>query len=306
MTYIEMVRSVAENITQLADDGETIKNGNVTETGIKKKLNSLYRDTVFNVLVDSFPEDFTQETRWTTMYTQSGTVDASADGTTLVATTGIFSSNDVNVSVYNSTDGAIAEITDYTSSTTVTTDVDISDWVGDTIYVLQNTFTFGGDAVDLREVLSVYVDYGTGIVRKARRLLRTDRDYHNIYTTSNPAYVLTSVDVGGVTKPAITIFPAPTNASAKYKLVYTEKPAEMTSDSDEPVMKNIGISEVLIAGATAWAAAIKKETALSSYWNGEFDKWLGMMVRKYKPANRDNPPTTKMSSYFEYIRTRRL
>lgn len=294
---------VARNINQLAEDEITISGGIVSEAGISAQINHLYREVLFPTLSDKFPEDFEQESSETTMYTQTGVVDNATVDTTLVATTGIFSSNDVGSLVYNSTDSVSTRITAYTSSTTVTVEDDIDGWEGDTIYILQTTYTFGGDLVDLKEVLEVYVTYNGSTWFKAKRMLRGDRDYNATFMTSSPRYALTSVDVSDISKPAIRFFPEPTTNTAKYNIVYVEKPPALAA-GDEPIMKNTGISDVLISGATAWAWRTLREVGMAREFQADFDKWLGMVVRSYKPLNRDDLPAPKTSGYMESIRNR--
>jgi len=305
MTLTEMTKMVARNINQLADDDTTIRDGMVTEEGIQERINHVYREILFPTLSDKFPEDFEQETGNTSMYSQTGTVDATAADTSLVATTSIFSSNDVGSLVYNADDEETTRITAYTSATTVTVEDDMDDWVGDDIYILQTVYSFGGDATDLKEVLDVRVTYDGSNWYKAGRILRNDRDYDTIYAQSTPRYSLTSVDIGGQLKPAIKIFPEPTDNLAKYKIVYVEKPAALTA-SDEPILKNTGVSSVLVNEATAWAWKTLHEPQLAQPWERDFDKWLGMLVRGYKPVNRDEAPSPKTSPYFEAIRNRSI
>lgn len=77
-----------------------------------------------------------------TFHSATDTAAAGSTAATLVATTsGTFEPDMVGAIAYNTTDGAMAMITAYTSGTQVTLDTTINDtWDGDTFYVLQNNF----------------------------------------------------------------------------------------------------------------------------------------------------------------------
>lgn len=66
----------------------------------------------------------------------TGTVDASSSGTTLIATSGIFTSGMVGFTIFNTTDTSSAVITAFTSSTTVELGTSIGNtWDGDAIAI---------------------------------------------------------------------------------------------------------------------------------------------------------------------------
>ncbi len=78
----------------------------------------------------------------------SGTADAASTGTTLVATTSIFTEKMVGHTVFNTTDSTNAQITAYTSATQVTVDTTIGDtWDTDAIEVgINGTYLATNDA----------------------------------------------------------------------------------------------------------------------------------------------------------------
>lgn len=88
----------------------------------------------------------------------TGTASASSTGSTLVATSGIFNSNDVGNTVYNVTDSTYAVITGYTNTTTVTVSSAIGNtWDGDSIaiYYTKALLTVGGNTATQNELVEL-------------------------------------------------------------------------------------------------------------------------------------------------------
>lgn len=84
-----------------------------------------------------YTEPYTDQFHSGTSFTAS----SSSTSTTLISSAGSFTADMVGAIAFNTTDGAMATITKWTSSTQVTLDTTINnDWDGDTFYVLQNNF----------------------------------------------------------------------------------------------------------------------------------------------------------------------
>jgi len=95
-------------------------------------------------------------------YSATGTCTANADsgGTnTVTVTADTFEADMVGAILYNSTDGSMALITDWSSATKVTTDSDTSGWDNDTVYVLQNVFTQDGEVTGIAAYLENFVSF---------------------------------------------------------------------------------------------------------------------------------------------------
>ena len=88
-----------------------------------------------------------------TFYKVTGTCGANADvagAGTVTATTAIFEADMEGSILYNTTDGAMVYITDWTSSTVVSTDGTTSGWDNDTIYVIKNRFFLDGACAGMK------------------------------------------------------------------------------------------------------------------------------------------------------------
>lgn len=257
MTFANIKKRIASNIGYVDSSGDILTGKDITETDIGNWVNDRYIDDLFSVISSQYPEDFTQVGKLN-FYKTSGTVSASSTETTLVATSNIFNNGMVGDSVYNSTDGAIAEITAYTSATTVTIDTTIDDdWDGDTIYILGHEFGLGGDATDARSLLKVAVKYGdddsyyrTCTYKPKNKVYLTGNE---IYSESEPIWYPTTVDISGVLTSAIGILPeASENVASGIEIEYIEQPAALSADADVPRLP-LGSHSILVTGGTASA-----------------------------------------------------
>lgn len=255
MTFTNIKKRVASNIGYVDSSGDILSGKDITATDIGNWINDRYLDELFPLLSSQYPEDFRQ-TGKLNFYKTTGTVSASSTEYTLVATGNIFNNGMVGDSVYNSTDEAIAEITAYTSATTVTVDVEIGDdWDGDTIYVLGHEFGLGGNATDARAIESVKVKYNTtdNYYRTCQwedknKLLLAGNE---VYSEIDPKCYRTSVDIDGVLTTAIGILPEPSKNVANGILIeYLEQPSALSSDTDVPRLP-LGSHSLLVLGATA-------------------------------------------------------
>lgn len=82
-----------------------------------------------------------------TFHSATGTCAANADvggANTVTTTTEIFETDMIGAVLYNTTDGEMNIITDWTDGDTVTTSAATSGWDNDTIYVMQNAFKITG------------------------------------------------------------------------------------------------------------------------------------------------------------------
>jgi hypothetical protein len=189
-------------------------------------------------------------------YKTTGTVAAGSTSTTLVATGNIFNNGMVGDTVYNSTDGETAEITAYTSATTVTLDTTIGDdWDGDTIYVLGHEFGLGGNATDARSLLRVAVkyddddDYYTTCTMKDKN--KVFQYGNETYYETDPIWYPTTVDISGTPTSAIGILPeASENVSNGILIEYIEQPSSLSADADVPRLP-LGSHSLLVLGGTA-------------------------------------------------------
>lgn len=292
-----MANQVGKNIKYY--DGSTWKTGkDVTEADIKEYINYLYEDEAFPAFVNRYPSYF-QKTSLFNSWIATGTADAGLSGSTLVATGGIFTNSMANerLKVYNSTDGESATITAFTSSTTVTVDnTDISGWSGDTLYVLGQEFSFGGDGTDLWTVDDVEVKY-TDSATRYTAADRTERE--NIYVrgdeTGNkisPFWYTTTIDVSGTLTSAIGVFPKFDNkVTNAIRVIRTAKPGDM-GDSDRP---RLPVSKPLIDGATAWAWEQRGNLKHGQYYMAKYERGLALALQNWRPDRSNTPRKMKVA-----------
>ena len=255
MTFINIKKRIGSNIGYVDSSGDILASKDITETDIGNWANDRYIDDLFSHLSSQYPEDFLQVGKLN-FYKTTGTVSASSTTTTLVTTGSIFNNGMVGDTVYNSTEEESAEITAYTSATTVTVDETIGDdWDGDTIYILGHEFGLGGNATDVRNITRVAVKYDSDdsyyatcrYMSKNKALLVGNESYYE----SDPIWYPTTVDISSVATSAIGIFPeASVNVASGVQIDYVEQPAAMSSDSDVPRLP-LGAHSVLVYGATA-------------------------------------------------------
>jgi hypothetical protein len=255
MTFTNIKKRIASNIGYVDSSGDILASKDITATDIGNWVNDRYIDDLFSTLSSQYPEDFTQVGKLN-FYKTSGTVSASSTSTTLVTTGNVFNNGMVGDTVYNSTDDETAEITAYTSATTVTLDTEIDDdWDGDTIYILGHEFGLGGDATDIRSILKVAVKYDTDDsyyqvcrqVSKNKALQSGDE----VFYESDPVWYPTTVDIGGTPTSAIGILPeASENVANGIEIEYIEQPAALSADADVPGLP-LGSHSILVLGGTA-------------------------------------------------------
>ena len=297
MTFENIKKGSASNIGYVGSTGDFLTGKDITETDLGNWVNNRYLDDLVPAIASQYPEDYEQIAK-ANFYKTSGTVSTSSTSTTLVASTSIFNNGMVGDKVYNYTDGDSAEITAYSSATTVTVDQTIGDtWDGDTIYVLGHEFAIGGDATDIRGIREVAVKYDE------------DNDYYTIctqtdqnqlfqdgsesYPTSSPRWYPTTLDVSGVMTSAIGILPeASKNISNGIRVRYLEFPAAMSADASEPRLP-LGSHSILVYGSTA--DALRKmhrleeaESYENLYQRGKLD-----MVAKYALTRQANTPKVR-------------
>jgi hypothetical protein len=323
MQFITQQRQVAQAIGSLASDGTTITGGRVTQTDIQNYINIYYREILFDVLSDKFPLDFRRITYPYDTYTAVGVVDATTTGTSLVTTSSIFTNSMEGYVVQNPTDGATRTLKTYVSGTEFTLDSAVDDdWDGDTIYVLGNVFSFGGDTTDLKEIIEVAVKYAStdSDWTVAQRIDREDafRIGSETYHKSAPIWSpLSLVEIDGASnekrRPAIELNPAPDDYQGKLRITYVERPKAMSEDTDEPVLTVQGLSQVLINGAISWALKTEGRHEEAQMWE-EGDPKTGAiwpkgtmaMIRSYKPRNRSGAGRIPLSNFYTQMKRYRV
>ena len=294
MLVSDILKNSAIKIGNLADDETTITSSSINSTRMLNELNLIYRDLLFPIITDYFPNEGKRHIYPQSTYTVTGTVDATSTGTTLVATTAIFNNMMEGFTVSNMTDDEEATIDTYTSTTQVTLDTTIGDtWDGDTIYVLGNEFTLAGSATDFKELIEVKIDYtNSGSYTVCEKC---EPEYKNQsgegFTESHPYYYYTTVKESGDVKSAVGFLPFPSQYNGKFQIAYVEKWPTLTT-SDTPHLDGAGMSWILINGLTAWALQIQKRFKEAGQYleKDKYDRVLPLgtnaLIKAYKPTSR--------------------
>jgi len=155
-----------------SEDGATAlaysdENGTLTDVtptigghilGVNKSIlavggNSLRPNVIF--YSDAYTDNF---------YYSTGTCAADADtngANTVETTASVFEATDIGAILYNTTDGAMNFITEWTNATVpyVTTDAATSGWNNDTVYVLRNNFTQDGEVIGIIGYQDMFVSF---------------------------------------------------------------------------------------------------------------------------------------------------
>ncbi len=313
MNYITMTQRIADNLSMLStSDGVTITDGpRVTQAQIKNKINDIYREELFPMVSDKFPDDFKQGTYPLNTYTSSGVVSGASSGTTLITTGSVFSNAMEGFTIQNPTTGTTAKITAYVGASQVTLDSAVGTlWNGNTVYVLGNEYTFGGDTTDIKEVKAVYIKYNNSdsYFRKCERI-----DYElaievgsETFSKGDPKFYLSSITIGGVPTQSIGILPYPTDYLGKLKFMYIQRPPALSGNTDSPLMSVPGISELIINGVTAWGKFLQVKMDEGQLYQGLYNQGKAALLTNYKPKVRSNPNIIRPSRYSVVLNNRKI
>lgn len=267
-TFDNIKKSIGKKVLLYDDTNGWKTNRDVTETDIAEIVNELYKEKYFPMYQTQYPE-FYQQIAYTDSTIATGTADAGLTNSTLVATTSIFNNGMIGLYVYNETDDSTTKITSYTNATTVEVEnSDISDWSGDTIYVIGQTFALGGEAADTYEIDRVEVKYNTtdSDYKVATNRLKNSaiQDGYERFSEHNPIYIIETVDVATEPTNAITIYPQfSKKVTNGVKIHYTEIPTTLSNVDDKP---RLPVVLPLIYEGVASAYEMMQDLEKANYW----------------------------------------
>jgi hypothetical protein len=287
LTFDQLKKRVGKNIKYYDNTTGWLTGRDVTETDIGEFINEIYTEEIFALFATQYPQDFRQ-VAYANSHIATGTVDTTSTSTTLVSTTSIFTNGMVGLTVYNSTEDETAIIESYTSGTTVTLDATIGDdWDGDTIYILGQEFTFGGDATDIYALESIGIKYNStdDYYRQAKERTKSDL-FQTGYEQSGegaPIFYLTTVTVSGNLTSALGILPKFTTKVDKgIQINYVRKVSVLSGDSDT---LRLPVDTPVIYGATMRAYEKKKELNNASYWSNKYEQAKRTSISRYRPLS---------------------
>ncbi len=292
-----MKKRVGKNLLIYTDTDGWKTDRDVTETDIGQFINDTWRHDLFPLLATAYPDDF-RHIGLSDSWVSNGTADAGLTGSTLVATTAIFTNSMTGLYIYNETDAATVQITGYNSSTSVETDSDdLSSWSSDSIYVLGNEFVFGGDATDILTVEHVGVKYTTADSYYKTASLRDKFDFYiegnEIGSQLIPYSYLTNVIVSGVNKPAIGLIPPMTaKLTNALQVSYIAIPTELSGNSDTIRVPIAALA--LTFGATARGYEMMQDFDRGRYWEGKYQGETNKILQRYTPTSSSGPVRTRL------------
>lgn len=311
MDFEEITQRVGKNLKYYSDTGGWLTGKDITQSDIEEYVNEVYQEEMFPLFARSYPWLF-RHTGELNSWILTATVNASSTGTTLVIDTDSntqFANAMVGLYVYNETDGEKAEITGYTSTSTVTLDTTIGDtWDGDTVKVLGQEFALGGDATDIYTIERVAVKYDAdstaepmiGEVRDKQDFFVTgqevfDRTYPYVYMTS-----VQDAEEGMTT--AIGVLPKfEEPVTNGIKIDYLARPSALEDATDKPRFK---VAASLIAGATMKCYEKRQNTEMSSYWLNKYEVAKIRDISRYRTTTTNRPRRIKpsRSAYYRFKR----
>jgi len=218
----------------------------IREADMLDALNDKYEE-VYTAYSAINPEFYETESTANTRET-NGTI-SSVSGSTLVATSAIFTSDMTDGVIRDTTQDSTMKIKTYTSTTQIELEDDApDDWAAsDSIDVFTGIYTFGGDLTDIYGYpLWVGIKYNTTDDDFARCKLYSDsqayrtgrgRDKDDIFVESDPIYTLSKVVVDDADTSAIRVKPIPDTAIAGG--VYIKYNQSITALSDDDAVPRL-------------------------------------------------------------------
>jgi len=308
MTFDNLKKAVGKIIKYYSVSGGWLTNRDVTEDDIGEMINQTYRDELFPMFTTQYPFYFRQ-VGYADSWIATGTSSVASTGTTLVATTSIFTNGMVGLYVWNDTDKELAIIDEYTSGTTVELDTTIGDtWDGDVLYVLGQEFVLGGDAADIYTVEAVGLKYKstdqyyviTGNPRPKFDLFQSGGE---TFSQSDPQlYLTTSTTSTSDFVDTLGVLPAFDKKVEKaIELTYIAKPTTLAATGDIP---RLPVDQPLIWGAVSKAFLQKQQFKEAALFEQKYEKAKRESISRFRPTSTGFPRETRMPRRFNLMSRR--
>ena len=284
MVAEQIIKSACRNLGILSTNNETVIEGIITQKGLLDELNRIYTNQVCQFLMSKSRDEFVVEARHPT-YRQDFIVQSVDLGSkTLVASTGVFGTADLDFFIYNSVTKTQVKIKSYINSQTIEYDgVLDSTWTNDLCYILSNIIILDGDISSYRDIIKVEIkrssvdtllDAKHETVRN-QKVMTAPFNYTNVLY---PVYSLTSIPFNNVVKSCLVYAPTPIDITGEVRINYIAQP-EALQMSDTPRFDNMGVSDILINGLTAWGWKVLGDFGKASAYE-ENNSFLGGIVPK--------------------------
>lgn len=305
MQFIDLKKRAGAILNLLDSSSAFLTGRDITEAQLGNWINDAYIEDVFSMLSAQYPMYYERQA-YVANYTTTGVVDAASTGSTLVATTNLFNNSMIGLYVENTTDNTTTQITDYTNATTVTVSDTIGDtWDGDSIRVINSTYTLSGNASDFYMLEEVTMR-ATTTSQYIRAIQRFEKDlFQNLYSagsepynTQSPVYYLTKVQTTTGPINAFTLLPLLKNGDDKCVYIkYIEKPALLSADSDEPFLP-LGHHEFIYWKAVANGMVMRGDINGSMAAQQKFEQGKRNLVAQFTMTSMDQPISARLPRDF--------
>lgn len=306
MQFIDLKKRAGAILNLMDNANAFVALRDISETDIGNWINDAYIEDVFSTLAAQYPQYFERKA-YVANYNTSGVADAASTGTTLVATTALFNNSMIGLYVENVTDSARSKILDYTNTTTVTLEDTIGNtWDGDTIRVVQNTFTLAGNASDFYMLEDVRVRYTPDNTVKyivARQRFEKDlyQTGYEVFNQLAPVFYLTKVQTATVPINAFVISPVMQYSDPKAVYIkYIEKPALLSANADEPYLP-LGHHEFLYWKAVSNGMFRRGDITGATAAAQRYEKGKRDLVGQFTMTSMDQPITPGLPRDFYNI-----
>lgn len=306
----ELRTAIARNLRILSSDETTVIEGSgITVAGINEEINKVYRNTLAQLLINKYPQDFEQWSYPIRTYRESFTVSASTTGSTLISTSEVFFNGDEGFKIQNPSTGETLIVETYNSTTSVTTTEDVpATWIGDTVYILGNILRLNGELADFREILSVKIKFASSENRYSVAELVRSNDYEPMksdeFNKNAPKYILSTLKTATGNERCLRFLPDFNDYTGTVLIKYTQLPPKLVSDSDIPILEIIGIEDAIIAGVTSWGFRILKDWDSSTAYQKILGDQINIMLSTYKPRNKDTTRRQRTQAFYRQMRDR--
>ena len=307
MQFIDLKKRAGAILNVLDSSGAFLTGRDITEAQLGNWINDAYIEDVFSTLSAQYPMYYEREA-YVANFTTTGVAAAASTASTLVATTNLFNNSMIGLYVENTTDNSSLQITDYTNPTTVTLNGTIGDtWDGDSIRVINATYTLSGNATDfyMLEEVTVRATTTSNYIRATQRF---EKDlFSNLYTNSGntepynqyaPTYFITKVVTTTGPVSAFTLLPLLKVGDTKCVYIkYIEKPSLLSIDADEPFLP-LGHHEFIYWKAVANGMMMRGDGNGSMLAQQKFEQGKRNLIGQFTMTSMDQPISPRLPRDF--------
>lgn len=305
MTFTELKKRAGKELNLLDSSLAFLSGRDISESQIEDSINDAYLHDVVGALAEQYPFLYEVEA-YAPNYTYSSTV-SSVTTTTLIISDAYFVTGHEGCNIYNADKEKCEQIETYASTTQATMAASVADWeAGDTVYILDRDYTFGGDASDYIENLSVWVRYGDdGTYIPATMKLHDDlfQTGYETFDQSDPKYILKTFSVSDVPTNGFSLYPLfEENDSKAVKMRYLQMPTALSATTDVPKLP-LNHQSFLYWKAVEEGAIARKDTGLAQYAQQKYEQGRARLLASFKPL-RNLKPKRDIQAHLKNIKNR--